>query len=271
MKKIIAAAFFLITGMSSQTFSADKLKDFRGTNQSLALVGVSSEFVDNVTEEKILEDLRKRFNRYSKSYGRNSIEAFKIGSNPGKQFFKPVGDNAPEQQKKFLKDTCKDNTVDVLVIGTLRQMGEETEAELQLYDSRIEAFSKPEKGHFKATGEMSAMDDLVYRLMNYMDREGYVYNTPQDFLTPPTTLQASAKKSFPTGLGMDDNSLNPADLASGNLAGEISTGGEKTPFWEKWWFWTLIGGSLATAGSLTYYFVVVDQPPSNANIGFQMP
>jgi len=54
------------------------------------------------------QDLRKKFNRYSKSFGENSIESFKLGTNPGKQFFRPVSETLSEQQKKFLQAACKD-------------------------------------------------------------------------------------------------------------------------------------------------------------------
>jgi hypothetical protein len=52
-------------------------------------------------------------------------------------------------------------------------------------------------------------------------------------------------------------------------AGTGTVGGEKTPFWETWWFWTIIGGGLVTGGSLAYYFLVIDQPTSKANVTFK--
>jgi hypothetical protein len=72
-------------------------------------------------------------------------------------------------------------------------------------------------------------------------------------------------------LSEDEFFVDPENLARGQLADDASIGGEQTPFWEKWWFWTAIAAGLTTAGGLSYYFLVVDQPPSRARIRINLP
>lgn len=269
MQRLFVFLLILMIGIPPSTFAADRMKDFRGTSQSLALIALPAEFLETTAEERLLQELRKRFNKYSKSYGPSSIESFKMANNPGKQFFRPVADTISEGQKQFLKGAAKDNSVDIIVLGSLRQAGEEVEVELQLFDSRIEALSKTEKASLRNLSDQASMDNLVYRVMNYLDREGYVYGTAQDFLEPPLSGQMSA--TIAPGTAGQEGSINPLDFASGTLAGSLSVGGDREPFWEKWWFWTIIGGSLITAGMLSYYFVVVDNPPIAGNVSFEMP
>jgi len=50
-------------------------------------------------------------------------------------------------------------------------------------------------------------------------------------LQPPISFQPS--NNLKMGATTEEGySLNPADLSSGNLAGEVSIGGDKVPFWK---------------------------------------
>lgn len=269
MKNLILYCVVLSVVVCEGLVAADRIKDFRSTNQSLALVSLAAEFVDPGLEIRLTQDLRRKFNRYIKTFDEASVGQFKLGTNPLKQFFKPIVEALSEQQKKFLQNVGKENSADIIVLGFVRQNGDATDIELQLYDVRIEAFSKIEKTSIRQASDRTLLDDLVYRVMNYLDREGYVYNTPQDFLEPPVVAGVLAPK-IPT-LGGEEFSINPADLGSGALAGEVVAGGDKVPFWEKWWFWTILGGGLLTAGGLTYYFLVVNQPPTATNVHMTLP
>ncbi len=268
------AIYFLFAGFfltqSVPLFAQQKLKDFRGTAQNFALLGLATEFVDPSIEESIVQQLRRKFNKYTKSYGDSSIQAFNLGPNPGKQFYKPAKETMPEAQKKYLQETCKQNSIDIVGLGSLRPVGDDFEVELQLFDNRIDQLSKIESTVFKIH-EIAALDNLVFRVMNYLDREGYVYNSPQDFLEPPLSAQEIGGVGIPSRSLQEEFALNPSDVASGVLVGGASIGGDKKPFWEKWWFWTVLGGSLITAGSLSYYFLVVDSPPTKANVNFTLP
>ncbi|MBN8554714.1 MAG: hypothetical protein J0L93_04645 [Deltaproteobacteria bacterium] len=268
-KKILSSALIFLFCMP--VYSADqKVKDFRSTNQKVALLGMFTEGIDEPTETKLVQDFRKSINRYSRSYGTSSIAVFSLQKNDGKKFFRPSEQSLVESQKKFLISAAKDNSVDIIVLGSLRRLDSEIEAELQLYDQRIDTASAVEKAHFPLADFHKAIETLVYRTMNYMDRDGYVHMSGQDFLEPPASSN-SALALDSLKPAKNEFSINPSDLSSGALAGDVSIGGEKTPFWETWWFWTILGGSLITAGSLTYYFAVVDQPPKQANVHFNQP
>lgn len=248
--------------------AGDKLKDFRASTQKIALLGVASEFVEPTIEDKWTNQVRKLMNRYSRSYGANSIQSFNLATNTGKQFFKPAT-NLEEAQKKFLQAAGKDNSIDIIALGSLRETGDQFEMELQLFDARIETMSGIEKASFTNATAQAALEQFVYRLMNYLDRDGFVHPQPQDFLEPPTAVKQADQNSELSA--RPEFSVNPNELGNGNLAGMTTVGGEKTPFWETWWFWSIIGGSLVTAGALTYYFLVIDQPTTKANVNFQAP
>jgi hypothetical protein len=263
-----ALSIFLIGLFLVPAYAADlKVKDFRSMNQKAALVGFYSENVDETTEAKLTQEFRKAINKYTKTYGASSVAVFNLPKNEGKRFFIPASKSFDENQKKFLTAVGKDNSVDIIVLGSLKKPAEEVEAELQLYDVRIDTASAVEKAQFTVNDSTKGIDALVFRLMNYMDRDGYVHTSSQDFLEAPSVSDTLIAKPAPK----NEFSINPSDLSGGMLAGDVSIGGEKTPFWETWWFYALLGGGLLTAGSLTYYFTVVDQPPKHANVGFQLP
>jgi len=271
---VIRIFFFLFLSLFSlsiqETFSEEgaRLKDFRGTNQKVALLGAYTEFLEPSLEEKVLQDLRREINRYSTSYSAASITEFKLPSNPNRTYFRPVKGEIEAAQKRFFEPVSKENEVDIVVLASIREIGEEVEIELQLYDLRIQSFSGIENQRFSLGKLKASLELLVYRVMNYIDRDGFVHPSVQGFLIPPQALEQSNLLSEDSE--NQDLSIKPMDLGQ-NLAGGPSIGGEKTPFWEKWWFWTIIGGSLITAGGLSYYFLVVDQPPKNADITFNVP
>lgn len=265
MIKIFLWCLFL----SPSLWAQQKIKDFRATNQTLALLGLATEFVDPSTYESMLGQIRKRLNRYSKTYGESSIQGFKLGNNPGGQFFKASESGPSDAQKNFLKQAAKDNSIDILVLGSFKQVGEDYALELQLFDNRIDVWSKVEKASFNLR-DAAALDQIVYRIMNYLDKDGYVFSTPQDFLEPPVQAQ-TGKGGIISSKAQDEFSVNPSELSSGILAGRVSIGGEKTPFWERWWFWASVGGGLVLAGGLSYYFLVANRTPSSANLQFNIP
>lgn len=265
MKWIVFILLFAVDFVSAE----EKLKNFRGTNQKLALVDAFNEFVEPPVVERLLNDLRKTLNKYSRSYGSSTIASFKGGTNPQNVYYKPTSSLLSDSQKTFLQAVSKDNSIDILVLTSLKGLGEEVEVQLQLYDARIETLSKIEEGAIALNASQRPLELLAFRVMNYLDKDGYVHDTPQDFLAPPLFLKDSSSAS--TGFAEEDFSVNPQELGGGNLAGRVSIGGEKTPFWETWWFWTLIGGGLLTGGGLAYYFLVYNVPPDKANIDFDVP
>ncbi len=247
-----------------------KLKDFRGTAQSLALIGATSEFVDRAIKDQVLQNFRRQLNKYTRSFGENSIGGFKLNTNPNDQFYRPVSTEAMgAQQKEFLKAASKDNSVDIFVLAELRDVGDgSTEVTAQLYDARIETLSAPEKVQLARPSQVQVLEQLSFKLMNYLDRDGFVHPEVQNFLEEPTNL-SSAKGPMVSTPDLESFSVNPTELSSGRLAGGPNIGGDKTPFWEKWWFWGIVGGGLATAGGLSYYFLVVDQDPSQGQVTFR--
>ncbi len=281
-RKSVSLFTFLIFGTqllsSSPGFAVPagtKVRDFRTSNQKAALLGVLSEFVDETQENRILEEMRKSINRYTRSYGSSSIASFNLGQNPGKKFFKPIPPETPmdENQKKFLQSSGKDNAFEIVVLGVLRVEGEEVGSELQLYDLRTDTRSQIISTKMNAKNEILEIEKQIFKLMNFLDQEGFVGATSQDFLEMPANLQndAQAKASANLNPEAQDQAVNPNDLSGGFLAGGEVVGGEKTPFWESWWFWSIIGGTVLTAGGLSYYFIAVDKPKENANVGFQLP
>jgi len=256
--------------------SGSRLKDFRATNQKVALLGVASEFVDSANEERIVDQMRRSINRYSRSYGSSSIAGFNLGANQGKRFFKPVpvDGKIDEAQKKFLQSAGKDNSFEIAILGSIKEEGDEIASELQMYDIRTDTLSPIQTAKLNLKNPTAAIERQAYNLMNCMDREGFVGASPQEFLELPASLKNEAEASsaaLSRTMDGQDMAVNPSDLGGGFLAGQISVGGEKTPFWETWWFWSIIGGTLLTAGGLTYYFVVVDQTKTGANVKFNLP
>jgi hypothetical protein len=273
-KFLVVLMGFAISNAARLPVSAqgsEKIKDFRGTAQSLALLGTFSEFVDPDLKQRYVNQLRKLFNRYSRSYGESSISNFKLALNPNEQYFRPITGVLSESQKQFYKAAQKDNSVDIFVLSSLTETGEGLDLELQLYDARIETLSAVERVVFQRAQEERSFEDVVYRLMNYIDRDGFVHPNPQEILEKPILLQ-SGSLSMNSGVGGREFSISPEILSGeGVLAGRPTIGGEKTPFWETWWFWSIIGGTLVSTGGLTYYLTVVDEPPSRANIRFRNP
>lgn len=253
----------------TQTKAADRLKDFRNTEQKIALLGFKKETVEPEIEKKFLEDLRKSINRYSKSFGTSSISGFDLSGSEQGKYFSPVEASMKEEQKAFLTKVAKAHSIDIVALASISQQGLSLQLELQLFDARIDTLSKVEKAALTVTDDKSGVDQLVYRVMNYIDRDGFVHQTPQEMLQPP--IKTSATSLLSRGRTNDDYSVNPSDLAGGHLAGQVNIGGDKRPYWETWWFWSIIGGSLVTAASLSYYFLVVNQPPTAAQIEFRIP
>jgi hypothetical protein len=248
-----------------------KLKDFRGTQQKVALVGFFNEFVEPSAEENLLKESRKAINRYTRTFSKSAISQFKIISNPNNIYLKPADPELGDVQKEFLSKLGEDNQIDIVVLGIVREAFDGIEMELQLYDIRIQTLSGIERSTFNLRERSKAVDDLIFRLMNYLDRDGFVHPQPQDFLQKPVHLADAADSLGGLNqLSDEEFFVSPEELGGQPLAGEVSIGGEKTPFWERWWFWTAIFGSLATAGSLAYFFLVVDQPPSGADIDVQL-
>lgn len=268
---LLAAIFVSI----AQAQTPGKLKDFRGTPQTVALIGASSEFVDPAQKEAILQILRRQMNRYTRSYGESSISAFKLGVNTNDQFYRPVvGQNLNEQQKLFLKAAAKENSIDIIALSSIRETGDQVsvEVELQLFDARIETLSAIEKVQVNRA-QLKPLDDLAYRSMNYLDKDGFVHPTPQDILERPIDMQTGSQNTLagsPLG-SQQEFSVNPTDLGAGPLGGQQNIGGDKVPFWEKWWFWALVGGGLATAGGVSYYFLVIEKDKAGADIKFNLP
>jgi hypothetical protein len=258
-------AFLLPTFLSAQN-----LKNFQGTSQRVALIGVYNEYVEPSIEESVVKEVREIIGRYSASYKTNEIANFKLISNPNNQYFKPSPASLSETQKQFLTKTAQDNSVEIIVLNVLRENAEGLEIELQLYDSRIDTLSDIQAARFNLRDRKSALEDISYRLFNHMDRDGFVHPDPQDILEKPGFLVDRTNAEQRTLLE-DEFVIDPDGLAKGQLADDASIGGEQTPFWEKWWFWTAIGAGIATAGGLSYYFLVVDQPPTRARVRINIP
>jgi len=254
--------------------SAQRLKDFRGTPQTIALMGASAEFVDSTFKDQILQQLRKNFNRYSRSYGEASVGSFKLGQNLNDQFHRPVAGTMSDAQKEFLKNAAKDNSVDIFALASIREGSEPGNYELegQLYDARIEVLSAVEKTSFNRNTQIKNLEDFTYRLASNIDKEGFAHPSVQDLLEKPVGMSGGmGLSSSSISAGAQDFSLSPTDLTGGTLGGRPIIGGERTPFWERWWFWGLVLGGVTTASGLSYYFLVVDQDPSRANVTFRFP
>ncbi len=272
MKNGIRWMLILFAGMffSTSLLSANqKLKDFRGTNQKIALLGFFSEFVPEEVVNRSVEDFRRSINKYSRSYGASSIAGFTLGQNQNNQYFRPSSEKLGDSQKTYLKEAAKENNIDILVLGSLRDAGDILEVDLQLFDSRIDVLSSVVSGKVSRRSNQKDIDRAVYQLMNHLDRDGFVHPSAQDFLEMPILLREQQKIDVFAGGDGEDLSVNPQTLG-GTLAGRVSIGGEKQPFWETWWFWTILGAGFATAGGLSYYFLIVDQPPTRANMTFNI-
>lgn len=270
--RILSGLFLGLISFQLNAQSPAKVKDFRGSAQSLALIGATSEFVDSAIRDQVLQAFRRYLNKYTRSYGEDSISGFKLNSNPNNQFFRPVGSEAMgSQQKDFLKLAAKDNGIDLFALVELRDVGDNSiEVTAQLYDSRIETLSGVEKTTLPRPGQTANLEGLSYRLMNYLDREGFVHPEVQNFLEAPVQSgTAFGRRAELPSSELQSYSVNPQDLSSGRLAGGVNIGGDKTPFWEQRWFWGLLGGGLIMAGGLSYYFLVVDQDASQGQVTFR--
>lgn len=248
--------------------AASEVEDFRSTPQRIALVGFYNEFVEPSVEENLLHLTRKALNRYSRGYDRSAISEFSLSSNPDNQFYKPHGSGLSDRQKEFLKNTAENNDIDIVVLGAVRESSQGIEMELQLYDARIDSLSGIVRDSFPLIQRQQSIEQVGFELMDHLDRDGYVHTSRQNYLEKPPILKDGSGQ---VEAWNQDFGLRPEDLDSGRLLGRVEVGGEKTPFWEEWWFWTLIGGGLITAGSVSYYFLVVNQPPTRASVGFQLP
>lgn len=270
MNRVVTS--LLVFVLSSQLLWAQsQIPSFRSTNQKVVLLGLANEFVEPSVQETVENEIRRAVNQYSRTANRSSVSAYKLLNNPNDQYFRTVEGELGEAQRKFLTRATEDNQFEIAALGLIREAINGFELELQLYDSRIDTLSGIERITFVPANRNTAIEDVVYRTMNYIDRDGFVHPSPQDFLEKPSLLQGSVGSAVEPLGGAQGFIFEPKDLGGGRLAGEISTGGERTPFWERWWFWGLIFGGLATAGGLSYYFLVVDQPPTQANIRFELP
>jgi hypothetical protein len=268
MRKLWLA--FSLSMISTAGFSQNQLESFRGTNQRVALLGWYVDFVEPSVNDRVLSEMRRLINRYSRSFDETAISGFNLLKNPNNQYLNIVEARMDAPQKEFLQKTAKDNGIDILLLGQLRETPSALELQLQLYDARINILSAIESQKFIVPRRERALENLAYRIMNYLDRDGFVHPSPQDFLKKPV---GSGSEGFSSS-ALDSKSsqaLSFQDLAPGRLAGPISIGGEKTPFWEKWWFWTSVFGGLALAGGLSYYFLVVNQPVNSFVADFYVP
>lgn len=249
--------------------SQTSLRDFKGSGQRLALIELYNESAEPSIVEGLKRELIEELRRYSEVFDDNQTRNFRLLDNPGNQYFKPASGRFQEIQREFLVRTGQDNSVDVLVLGGVRESFEGIEVSLQLFDVRIQEASSVELEVFGLRDRRQRLQSLVHRTLNYMDRDGFVNPQPQDFLERPAHLEDS--RAAGASIFDSDSFVRPEDLAPGFLEDDRSIGGDRTPFWEKWWFWTIIGGGLVTAGGLTYYFVVVDQPANQGTIDFKLP
>ncbi|PIR23633.1 MAG: hypothetical protein COV44_01545 [Deltaproteobacteria bacterium CG11_big_fil_rev_8_21_14_0_20_45_16] len=274
MRKILLtlAGALLFFSNFENLMAQQRLKDFKGGPQKLALIGFATESVEASVEDSIKKQTQKSLSRYSRLAGQAEIQSFKMLSNPGNQYFRTTESSLEPAQQEFLNRIAVDNKVDIIVLGMLKESFEGIEMELQLYDSRIQTNSGIERASFALKNRVTAIEDLSFKIMNYLDRDGFVRPGPQDFLEKPSFLQTKQEKN---ALSFEDEDskffLTPEQLNPTSLAGTISIGGEKTPFWERWWFWTIIFGGMALGGGLGYYFLVYDQPPDRTSIQFTFP
>lgn len=270
--RLFPVSLFLLLIQHQNTFAQDRVSDFRSSNQRLALIGFFNELVEPSVEDALLKETRQIFNKYTRTYGDSSISSFKLLNNPNNEYFKTADGELPETQKEYLLRTAEDNKIDIFALGVIRESFEGVEMELQLFDSRIQTLSEIERKSFNLQKRSEALEEIVYKTMNYLDREGYVNPSPQDFLSPPAFIKSIKKGDesfFPAS--DSDKFISPEELSPGRLAGQANIGGEKTPFWERTWFWGVVGGSLLTVAGLSYYFLVVDQPPSSADVTLDIP
>jgi hypothetical protein len=254
-------------GLGAQEASGASLENFRQTSQKAALLGIANEFIETNLEEAITRDLRRSINRYTNSFGASDIANFRIPNNPAGQFFKP-NERSPEPQLNFLRVAASENEIDILVLALIRESAVGMEIELQLYDARIQVFSGIERTSFPFAQRVSATEDVTYRIFDYLDREGFVHPSRQGFLKPPARL-GGALAGDAAGLAGDDFFILPRDLTGPSLAGRTAIGGDKTPFWEEWWFWTAIFGGMAMASGVSYYFLVAQRPRQTGSVTFQ--
>lgn len=268
MREILIS--FLSLFFAGTSFAQDQLKDFRSTNQQAVFLGFFNEFVEPSIEDSLAKELRKEINRYTRSYQSNAISSFKLLSNPNNIYVKPVESEIDEAQQEYLVRTAEDNRIDIFVLGLIRESLDAVEMELQLFDARIRTLSSIERQNIELSNRQNSLQELVHRTMNYLDRDGFVHPSPQDFLEKPVFLKnQSASSGLVFQSASDSLTISPEDLSGSPLAGRVSIGGEKTPFWEKWWFWTAIFGSVAATTAVSYYFFVVDRPPSRAKVTFE--
>lgn len=262
-------ALFLLGLLNFPSFilSQTRLKDFKGSNQRLALIDLHIESVDSSVADQLKTQLREGLSQYSEIFSAEEIQDFRSMDNPGNQYFKPSETDLSAVQKEFLLRTAKDNQVDIVVLASARETFEGIEVYLQLFDARIQEKSGVELEVLSVRNRQEKLDELVFRTMNHLDRDGFVNPEPQDFLEKPINLGGSVGLAR-SPIFESEDFVRPEDLAAGFLEDQRSIGGDRTPFWEKWWFWTLIGGGMVTAGGLTYYFLVVDQPPNRVNLNF---
>lgn len=267
-KNFIGIVLFIFYSFTAWA-QVQKVSDFKDTKQRLAIVGFQNEFLDLSTEERIRNEVTSIVSRYSNVFSSREVKEMKIPENPNRRFFRPTRSELDESQLEFLKNLVKENNIDILMLGVVRESAEGFELELQLFDGRIQTLSGVEVEGFPITQRREKISKLIHSLMNYLDRDGFVHPAPQNFLAP---YQETGVKTAGIFLPPDEEefSLSPGTLGAGSLVGPVSIGGEQTPFWEKWWFWTIIGGALITGGSLSYYFLVVDQPPTKARLQFPL-
>ncbi len=265
----IVAILVLINTLLSQATQGAALKDFRSSNQKAALLGVSMEGVDSETENRLSEDLRKAINKMTRSFGALSIVNFRLGDSNGGQFYAPVSGTLADNQKKFFKEACASNEFDIPVLARMEARGVDIALSMQLFDCRIETLSSIEQETMAMVGDAEKIQQIVYRLFDHLDRDGFVHSSRQGFLVAPERFAPMMPQSSDSL--KDDIALDPSLLSSGRLAGTMVIGGDKRPFWETPWFWGVLSSSLIVAGGLSYYFLVVDKPPTSANVQFAIP
>lgn len=246
----------------------DRIKSFTSTS---AFIGIYNEYVEPSVEESILKESRVISGRYTSAYRDSDIQNFKLLSNPNNQYLKTSPGELSEGQKQFLRKAAEDNRIDIIVLNVLRESPDGLELEIQLYDSRIDQLSAVETARFAIRDRKKSLEDVLYRAFNYLDRDGFVHPEPQELLEKPGFLVSQSQVMGSSSVVEEEFATPPEFLGRGELADDASIGGDQTPFWEKWWFWTAIGGGIITASSLTYYFLVVDQPPNRARLRFNLP